>query len=146
MKLWIKVAIIAALALGTLRISAPPPTDGYSSFNAGWTHQTVEAYGGVWFIAQTDSFTIHYVAGQATYLSLNWSYCKVDAMFITIAVDWCGATRMSATKFDSGFNFVKTSFWLLGQQSCWVRATVDASGPWNGSFPALYVAPTRNGC
>lgn len=153
MKRSTRIIILMLLALLTAHISAPPPADAKGGFGrapttAAWgPHDTVDAYGVVWFIGQTAKFTISYgPQSKPTKLTFNWAYCKVDSILMGLGVSWCGATRINATTYDVGFNFTKSPFYVGGTQTCWVRARVTAQdNTWVG-FPTLYFAETRRGC
>lgn len=143
MKRTTRIIIAALLLLATLHLDAPPPADGgiipphpYAVTWVGQTAHTVVPL--LWSVSETQSFTIFYDAtDEPIYANLNWSYCKVDAIAITISVTWCGAYRTGPVTFDAGFNLVKNAFWVIGQQSCWVRQKIW----WNSAHPKGYYGP-----
>lgn len=136
----IRIAIAALLLLATLHLDAPPPADGSiippHPYSTVWVGETTHAIVPlIWSIRQTESFTVTWDAGgNPIYARLNWSYCKIDSLGVTLVISWCGAYRTGSLSFDAGFDFVKSAFYIVGQQSCWVREklwwTKGYTGPW----------------
>lgn len=137
----IRIAIVALLLTATLHLDPPPPVDGGGGhphpYSTTWQGETAVAVVPlIWSIRQTQSYTVAWDGnGEPTNVQLNWSYCKIDSLGVTISISWCGSYRLSPTRFDTGFNFVKSAFYIIGQQSCWVRATIwwtkGYLGPWH---------------
>lgn len=139
----IRLAIAALLLLATLHLDAPPPVEAGGGhlhpYSVTWVGETTHAIVPLlWSIRLTQSFTINYDAqDNPTYVNVNWSYCKLDSIGVTITIQWCGAYRTSPVSFEVGFNFVKNAFWIIGQQSCWVREKIW----WNSVHPTGYYGP-----
>lgn len=148
---WLRVALVVMLFVSftsSVFTYAPQRVSASTNVTKTWTNTVQISYSPFWRIEQSASVTITYERAwpyTVVWSRINWINCGLSAIGMSLDINWCGATRKSASAWDFGYNFRKTAA-AFAVQDCWVRTVLTWQRTSPNSPPYVRRDAQRSGC